>query len=285
MASLRILLADDHEAVRRVLTALLGFHPGWEVCGEAADGREAVAKVAELKPHIVLLDSDMPNLSGLEAARQIVQDQPSQKVLILTMADTEPVVREVFEAGALGFVLKRNATHDLVPAIEALQQGRTYFTPRFAELILQSYLDGSAKELSGAPLTERERETLQLLTRELAITVSHPWRKPSWARRYWKRVAIIVIVVAAGVGGWFAYNRAPAELPWTERLQVGAGLKPGPAALFSGNPDTRVWIDVHTALYYCRGAEQYGRTSGGRFARQHDAQEDHFEPAARKACE
>jgi DNA-binding NarL/FixJ family response regulator len=285
MASLRILLADDHEAVRRVLTALLAFHPGWEVCGEAAGGREAVAKVAELRPDIVLLDSEMPDLSGLEAARQIVQDRPSQKVLILSTTDTEQVVREGFEAGALGFVLKRNATHDLVPAIEALQQGRTYFTPRFAELILQSYLDGSAKQPSGPSLSERERETLQLLTRELAITLSHPWRKRSWARRYWKRVAIAVIVIATAAGGWFAYNRASQELPWTDRLLVGSGLKPAPPPLFSGNPDTRVWIDVHTALYYCRGAEQYGRTPGGRFARQHDAQEDHFESASRKACE
>src|ERR1700704_4862238 len=140
MAVLRIFIADDHEMVRRVISALLAFHPDWVVCGEAADGHEAVKKVAELKPDIGLMDIDMPNTDGLEATRQIVQDNPSRKVIVLTMAATEQVVHDVFHAGARGFVLKANATHDLAPAIEAVQRGQTFFTPRFAEIILKRYL-------------------------------------------------------------------------------------------------------------------------------------------------
>jgi len=165
MASLRIFLADDHEVVRRVITALLTFHRGWEICGEAADGREAVEKVAQLKPDIALLDIDMPNMNGLEATRQIVQNTPSQKVIVLTMANTEQVARDVFHAGALGFVLKPNATHDLAVAIEAVHRGQTFFTARFADTILKSYLKGDKENGSTeATLTEPQRETVRLLT-------------------------------------------------------------------------------------------------------------------------
>src|SRR6266852_5833217 len=101
MATLRIFVADDQERVRRVITSLLAFHPGWEICGEATDGREAVEKVARLKPDIVLLDADMPNMGGLEATREIVQNNRSHKVIVLTTTNTDQVVLDVFHAGAL----------------------------------------------------------------------------------------------------------------------------------------------------------------------------------------
>ncbi len=106
MSALRILVADDHEVVRRGLCALLKSHAGWEVCAEAVDGREAVHQVNQLKPDIVILDIGMPNLNGLTAARQILHAHPQQKILILTISDAEQIVREVLNAGARGFVLK-----------------------------------------------------------------------------------------------------------------------------------------------------------------------------------
>jgi DNA-binding NarL/FixJ family response regulator len=287
MASLRILVADDHEIARRVIIALLAFHPGWEICGEASDGREALEKVAQLRPDIVLLDIDMPIMNGLEATRQIVQTHPVQKIIILTMSDSEQIVRDVFHAGALGFVLKSNATHDLTSAIEAVQRGQTFFTARFAELILKGYLkDDQGKESDEAPLTERERETVQLLTKELTITVGHQWGKPNTARRAAKHLAIAMIMIAATAAGWFAYGGQMEQArSLMDKSLVSLRLKKPPPPIYNGNPDTRVWIDLHTALYYCPGADAYGKTRQGKFARQRNAQLDHFESASRKACD
>ena len=164
MSALRILVADDHEVVRRGLCALLESHAGWDVCAEAADGREAVDKVTQLKPDIVILDIGMPNLNGLSAARQISQNDPHQKILILTITDSEKIVQEVLEAGARGFVLKSDAARDLLGAVDALEHDRTFFTGRVAEMILEGFLSGSAKKESTLPeVTTREREIVQLL--------------------------------------------------------------------------------------------------------------------------
>src|SRR4029077_1554392 len=103
---LRILIADDHEVARRGIRALLESHPGWEVCGEAKDGREAVELASRTNPDLVLLDIGMPNLNGLEAARQVLAESPDIAILILTMHDSDQVVREVLRAGARGFLLK-----------------------------------------------------------------------------------------------------------------------------------------------------------------------------------
>ena len=167
MHPLRILLADDHEIVRRGLVSLLKSHPGWEVCGEAQDGREAVAKVKELRPDIVILDIGMPNLNGLEAARHMLRNNPSPKVLMLTITDVDEVVRAALDAGARGFVLKADATRDLVAAVEALQSNKTFFTARVAEMVLGGYLGRhrpvSDGKLALPGLTSREREIVQLL--------------------------------------------------------------------------------------------------------------------------
>ncbi len=119
---LRILLADDHEIVRRGLCALLQKHEGWEVCGEASDGREAIEMAKQLKPDVVILDIGMPNLNGLDTTRQLLQHDPHFKIIVLTITDSDQVIREALDAGARGFVLKSDAARDLVSAVEALAE-------------------------------------------------------------------------------------------------------------------------------------------------------------------
>jgi DNA-binding NarL/FixJ family response regulator len=165
---LRILLADDHEIVRRGLRALLEKHEGWEVCGEASDGREALELAQRLKPDVVILDIGMPNLNGLITTRQMLQQDPSFKIIVLTITDSDQVIREALNAGARGFVLKSDAARDLVSAIEALQNKRMFFTPRVNDLVLAGFLEkGHAISHSIPPnlptLTAREREITQLL--------------------------------------------------------------------------------------------------------------------------
>src|ERR1700688_915084 len=165
---LRILIADDHELVRRGLAALLLSHEGWEVCGDAKDGREAVDKARQLKPDVVILDVGMPNLNGLAATRQLMQHDPNVKVIVLTITDSDQVIREALDAGARGFVLKSDAARDLVSAVEAIQSKRMFFTPRVNDLVLAGFLDkGHAISRNEPPnlptLTAREREVTQLL--------------------------------------------------------------------------------------------------------------------------
>jgi DNA-binding NarL/FixJ family response regulator len=181
MNPLRILVADDHEIVRRGLVSLLKAHPGWEVCAEAQDGRQAVEKVKELKPDVVILDIGMPNLNGLEATRQMLRDNPQSKILILTITDADEIVRAVLDAGARGFVLKSDAVRDLLAAVEALLSNKTFFTSRVAEMVLGGYLGRNRPHTEGEVdlpnLTPREREIVQLLaegmsTKEVASHLS-----------------------------------------------------------------------------------------------------------------
>jgi DNA-binding NarL/FixJ family response regulator len=165
---LRILIADDHEVVRRGLCALLQAHEGWEVCAEAADGREAVEKAKQFKPDVVILDVGMPNLNGLAATRQLADYDPNYKIIVLTITDSDQVIREALNAGARGFVLKSDAVRDLVAAIEALQRGQMFFTSRVNEMVLAGFLEkGVAAPRGGLPtfpnLTPREKEVIQLL--------------------------------------------------------------------------------------------------------------------------
>jgi DNA-binding NarL/FixJ family response regulator len=181
---LRILIADDHEVARRGIRALLESHPGWEVCGEAKDGREAVELASRTNPDLVLLDIGMPNLNGLEAARQILAESPDIAILILTMHDSDQVVREVLRAGARGFLLKSDAGRDLVAAVEALQLQRTFFTTRVSQMVLDGFLDRDPRpendtndDEGSDVLTGREREVIQLLaegktSKEVAVTLN-----------------------------------------------------------------------------------------------------------------
>lgn len=164
----RILIADDHEVVRRGLASLLMAHEGWEVIAQATDGREAVEKAKELKPDFVILDIGMPNLNGLAATRQLAQHDPTFKIIVLTVVDSDHVIREALDAGARGFVLKSDAVRDLVTAIEALQRGQMFFTTRVNEVVLAGFLEKGTVAPRGAPprfptLTPREREVIQLL--------------------------------------------------------------------------------------------------------------------------
>jgi DNA-binding NarL/FixJ family response regulator len=167
MNRLRILVADDHEIVRRGLVSLIKTRPDWEVCAEADNGRQAVEKANQSKPDIAILDIGMPVLNGLEATRQILREQPSVRILILTITDTDQAVQAVLDAGARGFLLKSDAARDLVAAVEALEHNKTFFTARVADLVLSGYLNKtprSAKNAPGLPsLTSREREVVQLL--------------------------------------------------------------------------------------------------------------------------
>jgi len=161
MKRLRILLADDHEMVRKGLRATVETHAGWEVCGEARTGREAVAKTRELHPDIVVMDFSMPDLNGMEATRQIRAAVPRTEVLILSMHESERLVREMLAAGAQGYILKSDAGDFLVAALEALSEHKPYFTPKISAMVLQGYLNPEPTESS--ELTPREREIVQLI--------------------------------------------------------------------------------------------------------------------------
>jgi DNA-binding NarL/FixJ family response regulator len=169
MAPFRILLADDHEVVRAGLRALLEEQAGWEVVAEAVDGREAVDKATKLKPDAVVIDIAMPSLNGLEAVRQIVKAVPHARVLVLTMYDSDPLIQQVLQAGARGYLLKSDAGRDLVSAIDALRRNKTFFTPKVSQMVLEGFLDKSPKEKEAEckpeslRLTSRQREIVQLL--------------------------------------------------------------------------------------------------------------------------
>jgi DNA-binding NarL/FixJ family response regulator len=181
MAALRLLVADDHDVVRKGLCALLTEQPGWEIAGEASDGRDAVEKAKKLKPDVTVLDISMPHLNGLEAARQILKDVSTTKILILTMHDSDTLIREVLNAGARGYVLKTDAGADLVNAVDALRRNKTFFTPKVAQMVLDGYLKKDVRpeevDAPGARLTPRQREIVQLLaegksSKEVAVALN-----------------------------------------------------------------------------------------------------------------
>lgn len=180
MPALRLLIADDHEIVRKGFRAIIEAQPDCEVVGEAADGRRAVEMAKELRPDIVVLDISMPSLNGLEATKQILKARPPTKILILTMHESDSLIREVLDAGARGYILKTDAGRDLVAAIDALRRNKTFFTSRVAQMILDGYLKGDAKpeqsDKARDRLTPRQREIVQLLaegksSKEVAVAL------------------------------------------------------------------------------------------------------------------
>ena len=167
MKTVRILVADDHEVVQAGLCALLEGQAEYEVCGQATTGRDAVAQAKRLKPDVVVLDIAMPELNGLEATRQILKAAPRTEVLILTVHESEQLVRDMLDAGVRGYVLKSDAAQDLVAAVERLRQHKPFFTSRVSEMMLESYVKGGkghkGEEVRRGRLTAREREIVQLL--------------------------------------------------------------------------------------------------------------------------
>ena len=162
---LRILIADDHDIVRGGLRVLLENHPGWQVCGEAATGRAAVAMAKQLVPDIAILDLAMPELNGLETTRQIRAAVSGVEVLIFTMHESEKAMRETIAAGARGYLLKSDPARYVVSAVEALAAHKPFFTSKVSEVLLESYLraETGQEDVARDPLTGREREVVQLL--------------------------------------------------------------------------------------------------------------------------
>jgi DNA-binding NarL/FixJ family response regulator len=183
MKTVRILIADDHELVRKGIATTLEEVPGWTVVAQADNGRQAVDLAQSLRPDVVVLDMTMPELNGLEATRQILANRTGERVLILTAHESEQLVREVLNAGAQGYVLKSDAGRALVTAVEALLDGRPFFTSKVARIVLDGFLrspDGAPNGDAAQTLSPREREIVQLLAegksnkevaRALGITV------------------------------------------------------------------------------------------------------------------
>jgi len=163
MAPLRILVADDHQVVRTGLRTLLESKAGWQVCAEAANGREAVEKAGELQPDVAVLDIGMPLLNGVEATRQIRKVSPQTEILILTMYDSEQMIQGVLEAGARGYILKDDADRNLLAAVDSLRRHKPYLSSRVSLPAASVQPDADGVERPGRRLTPREREIVQLL--------------------------------------------------------------------------------------------------------------------------
>lgn len=167
MSAFRILVADDHPIFRFGLCSLLSSHKGWEICGEAADGREAVEKCKSLKPDLLTLDICMPKLNGVDAARQILTNDPRQRILVVTDVNSEQVVQDCLATGVRGWIFKSDGMEDLTLAVEELLRNKPAFSKRVSDLIMEGYLRRHNAG-SGLPevsrLTSREREVLQLLS-------------------------------------------------------------------------------------------------------------------------
>lgn len=159
----RIVLADDHEAIRLGVRAALSVHPDWRIVGEASDGREALELVRSTQPDIAVIDYSLPLMNGLELTRAIKRELPRTEILIFTMHDREDVLAELLTAGARGYLLKSDSSKHLVAAVEALAMRRPYFSGNVSQTLLDRFIESSARESSTSLLTPREREIVQLI--------------------------------------------------------------------------------------------------------------------------
>jgi DNA-binding NarL/FixJ family response regulator len=179
---MQILIADDHEIVRRGLKQALAERPEWKVCGESGTGRDAVAKALRLKPDVVVMDIAMPEMNGLDATRKIRQALPETQFVILTLHLSDQLVYDILEAGARSYILKSDAERDLITAVEAVSRKRTYFTSKVSEMMVNRFhSDGNPPREEPGPLrmrlTARQREIVQLLAegktnKEIANTLN-----------------------------------------------------------------------------------------------------------------
>jgi DNA-binding NarL/FixJ family response regulator len=165
MGTLRLVVADDHQVVRRGLRMLLEVQPGWEIVAEAADGNEAVKKVLEMEPDVTILDIQMPSLNGLEVTREIIERGSKTRILILSIDESDAMIWAVLDAGARGYVLKTDAARDLVTAVQALRDNKTFYAPMVRDMIQSGFLKKTANKskLPASRLTGRQREILKLL--------------------------------------------------------------------------------------------------------------------------
>ncbi len=165
MKKIRVLLVDDHAILREGIKALLEKQDNIEVVAEAADGREAISRVAQFRPDVVVLDISMPMMDGLESTRQMKRHNPDIKVLVLTMHDNEEYFFQLLRAGASGYVTKKSVSRELVSAIEAVYRGESFFCPTMAKFLLSDFLrlDKAVENTSQEELTPREREIVKLI--------------------------------------------------------------------------------------------------------------------------
>src|ERR1700738_726904 len=165
MKELKILLADDHPLMRQGIRSMLESQPGWTVCGDAGNGREAVAMAKRLSPDVAVIDITMPKLNGLEAARQIRCEMPSVEVLILTMHDSDALIAGALEASARGCILKSDSARLLIAAVDTVAQRKPFFAGRVGEMVMSRSLKGEEDEEDTVALrlSSREREVVQLV--------------------------------------------------------------------------------------------------------------------------
>src|ERR1700735_777236 len=167
---IRVLICDDHALFREGVKSILALHPEFEVVGEAEDGREAVERATRLNPDVVLMDISMPVLKGFDATRRIIKVLPSAKVLILTVYDDEDLVARCLDAGASGYILKDSPPAQLSYAIQAVNQGQQYMSPRVLTTMVRQFMANPADAKSGYDLlSDREREILVLLAEGIAL--------------------------------------------------------------------------------------------------------------------
>jgi len=166
---IRVLICEDHALFREGLRAILRDHPSIEVSGEAVTGREAIEKARQLRPDVVLMDIEMPEMTGLEATRRIAQAGLGTKVLVLTLYDDEEVVASCMDAGAAGYVLKDGPSSQLLYAIEAVHKGQRYLSPTVLTRVVEFAKTSTRTRTRYDLLTDREREVLKLLADGLSI--------------------------------------------------------------------------------------------------------------------
>jgi DNA-binding NarL/FixJ family response regulator len=162
----RIVVAEDHTILREGLRSLLCSNPGFEVVGEAEDGREAIKCVAKFKPDLILTDLSMPKMNGMEAIKEIRRESPETKILVLTVHRAEEYILATFRAGADGYILKDSTHSELVMAVKKVVSGKHYISPEISEKVIEGYLEGKKtlkSRTSWEMLTQREREILKLI--------------------------------------------------------------------------------------------------------------------------
>jgi len=166
MNNVRVLVADDHEAVLEGVRALLEREAGLEVCGVASNGRDAVTYATKMKPDVVVLDMTMPDLDGISAIRQIKRALPETEVVVYSAHSSEEAIEEAFDAGAKSYIGKAGTSRDLIDAIRSVAEHKPFFTPEISQILFGKFLGADGPKKAGTPeqkLTPREREVVRLL--------------------------------------------------------------------------------------------------------------------------